>query len=173
MASYKCNKCGSHKQFDYVESCVVKIGDDYYKGTYDMYGGVEIAVRLIANENDPTARSNGRRTIMAYTDQFLHKAPVHEESLHATKIYCNGGDDYGSDLNSHVAKAKHLIQSRANILTSPQQPDERNCVPWSVTVLDAVHEGDIPSLPKARELAGKVIEPCDNVTLSSFMHTGH
>jgi hypothetical protein len=36
--SYRCTKCGGEKyQFDFCESCVVKLGDIYVKGKYSGY----------------------------------------------------------------------------------------------------------------------------------------
>lgn len=126
-----------------------------------MYGGVEIAVatETVTDENNPSS-AKARTMIMAYHEQFRNLASKDEECLYATKIYCNGGD-YGSSVAHQVSRAKHMIQSRDNLLMSPQEPDERNCVPWGALILDAVNDGDIASLPKARELSPKSIGHTD------------
>jgi hypothetical protein len=157
--SYNCNMCGSHGHFNFVDSCVVKIGDKFYKRTDDMYGGVEIGINPapITDENDPSgerSKKKARKMVVAYHEQFREMAPVEEESLYATKIYCNGGDGTSS-LAPQIARAKDMMQARANMVCSPVEPDERNCVPRGVMVLDAVKEDDIASLPKARELSPK------------------
>jgi hypothetical protein len=51
MFSYDCSHCGKNDQFDFVDSCVVKIGNDVYvKGSYDSYGKVRV---FLSDDTDP------------------------------------------------------------------------------------------------------------------------
>ena len=49
--SYKCSSCGDHDQFDWVQTCVIKLGNDVYvEGSYDCYG--RVCVFLADDTND-------------------------------------------------------------------------------------------------------------------------
>jgi hypothetical protein len=118
-----------------------------------MYGGVEIAIipAPTTDDNDPSGESSkkkARKMVVAYHQQFRAMATAEEESLYATKIYCNGVDGSYS-LAPQIARAKEMMRAIANMVGSPLEPDERNCEPRGVMVLDAVKEDNIASLPKA------------------------
>ena len=84
--SYSCTKCGDHSR-----ECIVKLGGQYYRGTYDNRGGVDIAVDNSKNHADAVANH-----IKCYPIQFADKLTQNDNEYAAIEIFCDGVTEGGN-----------------------------------------------------------------------------
>ena len=108
MFSYICTECGPHEQFDWSNQCIIKIDNQYYRGRYDGYGGVEVAVDKTMGGSSIVRRNKNKKNeknhdavdttsmtgggipdkITVYHIQFAGTAG--DDEYAATEIYCDG-----------------------------------------------------------------------------------
>lgn len=135
MFSYACTKCGEKSQFDYVEHCVVKIGDLYFKGKYNSYGVVEIKL------------DGSSKPVESFDIQFHDNLCQHADTiLISTEIYCGGATD---PQQCHIRSRQ---QGRMAMMfgggdSDDDDQEERNCIPNDISVLDSITEAMFPKLP--------------------------
>lgn len=160
--SYECSKCGHHDQFDWMDECVVKVGDKYVLGFYDGYGGVEIEVKKHKEDTN-------EKYILAYHQQFKEyfdswgvdrKDGDQAEALFATEIYCHSADRtmMNSMQRSRAAlrgMSHHMQRSRAALFGMGPDPDDhdecRVCFSFESLPDLFLTEEDIALLPKTHE----------------------
>ena len=170
--SYECTKCGWHDQFDYIDECVVKLGDStYVEGTYNEYGQVIVAVvkdgmdtksftkkrgiRLADEEGD----GKGTREIEVQLEQFRHHFPhwmLKGDELVATDIYCAGDEDAakkGKKMPMKDGPALFLMAMLSG--RAPDEFDDRYCVPKGITAKPFLFESELAGLPKIGAMSGK------------------
>ena len=169
--SYECSKCGHHDQFDWMDECVVKVGDKYVLGVYDGYGGVEIEVKK------PKDDTNGK-SILAYHQQFKEyfdswgvdrkdatrtncfKDGDRAEALFATEIYCHSADSTPPPSSSPMMMMKSMQRSRAALLGMGPDADDcdecRVCFSFENLPDLFLTEEDIALLPKTHEVKAKL-----------------
>lgn len=139
--SYECDKCGKHSQFDFIQDCVVKVGEHYVKGTYDSHGGVKISVVS-------PLKGGKKRTITAYHEQFCKhfetlSEEITDETLLASEMYCNGKSGEGR----HPLRSIHVMTLGG---VDPHQAKDRHCCPNYITVQETLSASDLAVLPKVK-----------------------
>jgi len=171
--SYDCTKCGKHSQFDWIDDCVVKIGDIHVEGTYNGYGQVEVIVlpdpASAAAEPDIDTADKikpAARTIEIQLEQYRQFFPnwdVTGKDVVGTEIYCNGDCDAnsGNDNNDRPGKKKDterefikMHQMSLAVMLGMADADEyvdRCCVPSRLQglVQPCLLESDLDGLPTA------------------------
>jgi len=169
--SYDCTKCGSHSQFDWIDDCVVKIGDIYVEGTYNAYGQVEVFVLPDTTaaspaesdhdtdtdtdpdtDTDAANTSKSVRTIEVQLEQFRKFFSYWDVDgkVIGTEIYCNGDCDA---LPNQKPKADFIKQNQMNMAVMLGMADaddyvDRCCVPSRrLLVQPYLLESDLDGLP--------------------------
>ncbi|GFH58125.1 predicted protein [Chaetoceros tenuissimus] len=160
--SYACNKCGSHSQFDYIDSCAVKVGESFYRGQYNEYGQVEIMVVNDVSKKDTEKENEDVATIEVQLIQFkeFFKCWCVEGEYLGHDIYCMGDKEIaeanankgqGEKTQMQTAKFHRQFDFARNSCffgDSDCEFEERYCVPEGLVVHDYILESQLDSIPK-------------------------
>ena len=160
--SYECNKCGSHSQFDYIDSCAVKVGESFYRGQYNEYGQVEIMVVNDVSNKDAEKENEDVTTIevpLIQFKEFFKYWDVEGEYL-GHDIYCMGDKEIaeanankgqGEKTRMQTASFHRQLDFERSVLffgDSGCEFEERYCVPEGLVVHDYILESQLDSIPK-------------------------
>lgn len=184
--SYECNKCGSHSQFDYIDSCAVKVGDSFYRGHYNEYGQVEIMV-----VNDVSSKDKENEDVatievpLIQFKQFFKYWDV-EGAYLGHDIYCMGDKEIaeanankgkGEKTQMQTASFHRQIDFERNFFLfgdSDCEFEERYCVPEGLVVHDYILESQLDSIPKVvLDGTDKGEDSDDNMEEKKIDNDGH
>jgi hypothetical protein len=167
MFSYVCTKCGEKEQFDFCEPCVVKIGD-IYVNTFGYQRGdrkirlsymyaltlLRLAPRFISYRHGSVYVGVTGKTMPVNVNVIQFQQYCRGGEIVWSEIYCaDGGSsaDKGEPLSAAALAQQHgtmitdMLKKSSSwgfgqYCSESDDPENRNCVPKDLVVLDKLEE---------------------------------